>query len=205
VSDNNLLGTFSLQNLPPMPKGKVEVEVTFELDTDGILHVSAVDKSSISGASSSSAEGSTNASHITISNDKSRLSADEIRSMLLVSDLFAESEAEEEASLVARRGLQIYVESVRKALTESEGDVLSVDEKENVSKALAVTESWLEEHDPSSTATSAETDDTTTSSSLSASSADISAQQHRLEELIQPSLRKLVQLEQIIGGMKISS
>jgi heat shock protein 5 len=68
VKDNHLLGKFDLTDIPPMPKGKPEVEVTFEIDDDGILSVEAVEKSA----------GSRN--QIVITNDKGRLSKEEIES-----------------------------------------------------------------------------------------------------------------------------
>ena len=68
VKDNHLLGRFDLTDIPPMPKGKPEIEVTFELDDNGILSVSAVEKS----------KGSKN--QIVITNDQGRLSKEEIDS-----------------------------------------------------------------------------------------------------------------------------
>lgn len=69
VKDNHLLGKFDLTDIPPMPKGKPEIEVTFEIDDDGILSVEAVEKSA----------GSRN--QIVITNDKGRLSKEEIESI----------------------------------------------------------------------------------------------------------------------------
>ncbi len=70
TKDNNLLGTFNLSGIPPAPRGVPKIEVTFDLDANGILNVSARDTST--GKSEK----------ITISNDKGRLSKDEIDKML---------------------------------------------------------------------------------------------------------------------------
>lgn len=70
TKDNNLLGTFNLSGIPPAPRGVPKIEVTFDLDANGILNVSAKDSST--GKSEK----------ITITNDKGRLSKDEIEKML---------------------------------------------------------------------------------------------------------------------------
>lgn len=70
TKDNNLLGTFNLSGIPPAPRGVPKIEVTFDLDANGILNVSAKDSST--GKSEK----------ITITNDKGRLSKDEIDKML---------------------------------------------------------------------------------------------------------------------------
>lgn len=72
VKDNHLLGKFDLTDIPPMGKGKPEVEVTFEIDDDGILSVEAIEKSA----------GSRN--QIVITNDKGRLSKEEIESKYFI-------------------------------------------------------------------------------------------------------------------------
>ncbi|KAG1795021.1 putative heat shock cognate protein [Suillus plorans] len=70
TKDNNLLGKFELSGIPPAPRGVPQIEVTFDIDANGILNVSASDKTT----------GKSN--HITITNDKGRLSAEEIEQMV---------------------------------------------------------------------------------------------------------------------------
>ena len=70
TKDNNLLGEFELTGIPPMPKGKAELEVSFNIDANGILNVSATDK--LTGRKN----------NIVISNDRERLSAEEIERMV---------------------------------------------------------------------------------------------------------------------------
>ena len=70
TKDNHLLGTFSLDGIPPAPRGVPQIEVTFDVDANGILNVSAVDK------------GTTKSNKITITNEKGRLSKEEIEKMV---------------------------------------------------------------------------------------------------------------------------
>merc|ERR1719240_1609813 len=82
TKDNNLLGKFELSGIPPAPRGVPQIEVTFDIDANGILNVSAVDKSTGSKQS------------ITITNDKGRLSKEEIEKMVNDAESFkAEDEA----------------------------------------------------------------------------------------------------------------
>ena len=88
TKDNNLLGKFHLDGIPPMPRGVPQIEVTFDIDADGILNVSAVEKST----------GKEN--KITIKNEKGRLSADEIEKMVQEAEKFkAEDEANKQLTL----------------------------------------------------------------------------------------------------------
>merc|ERR1711876_3670 len=70
TKDNHLLGKFNLEGIPPAPRGTPQIEVTFDIDANGILNVSAADKAT------------GKAEKITITNDKGRLSADEIERMV---------------------------------------------------------------------------------------------------------------------------
>lgn len=70
TKDNHILGKFNLENIPPAPRGVPQIEVTFDIDANGILNVSAVDK------------GTGKKNNITITNDKGRLSKEEIEKMV---------------------------------------------------------------------------------------------------------------------------
>ena len=76
TKDNNLLGSFNLEGIPPAPRGTPKIEVTFDIDANGIMNVSAADK--ISGKSN----------QITIKNDKGRLSKEEIERMVSESERY---------------------------------------------------------------------------------------------------------------------
>jgi L1 cell adhesion molecule like protein len=190
--DNNLLGTFELCGIPSARKGVPVIEVTFDLDSDGILHVSAVDRTNDKSGS--------NASHITISNDKSRLSAAEIRGMLLLSELFREEDLEQEALVCARQNLRAYAGVVAATLQgEGVADKLEGGEREAVAQALREVEAWLAEHEDATAAstTAATEGDVTTSAAAAAttgvslSAADFASRQTNLELVVQPLLKKL--------------
>jgi molecular chaperone DnaK len=129
ASGNKSLGQFNLEGIPPSPRGMPQIEVTFDIDANGILHVSAKDK----------ATGKENKITIKAS---SGLSEAEIERM--VKD--AESHAEEDRKLLetvqARNGLDAMVHSVRKSLGEY-GDKVSADEKEKIETALKDAEELL--------------------------------------------------------------
>jgi heat shock protein 1/8 len=104
--DCNRLGQFTLEGIPPMPRGIPQIEVTFDVDANGILNVSAAEKST----------GKSN--KITITNDKSRLSKDEIERLVAESEKFADEDKERLARVEARNGLEGYLYNVRNSLNE---------------------------------------------------------------------------------------
>merc|ERR1719451_291727 len=86
TKDNNLLGKFNLDGIPPMPRGQPQIDVTFDIDANGILNVSAVEKST------------GKEQKITITNDKGRLSQDEIERMVEEAERYkAEDDANQSA------------------------------------------------------------------------------------------------------------
>ncbi len=129
ATGNKSLGQFNLEGIPPSPRGMPQIEVTFDIDANGILHVSAKDK----------ATGKENKITIKAS---SGLSEAEIERM--VKD--AESHAEEDRKLLetvqARNGLDAMVHSVRKSLGEY-GDKVGADDKAKIEEALKEAEELL--------------------------------------------------------------
>lgn len=106
TKDNNCLGKFQLDGIPPMPRGVPQIEVSFDVDANGILNVTAAEKST--GKSQK----------ITITNDKGRLSKADIERMVQEASTF-EAEDKERMELVeARNGLESYVYNVRNSLTD---------------------------------------------------------------------------------------
>merc|ERR1712137_933851 len=101
TADNHKLGTFNLEGIPPAPRGVPQIEVTFDLDANGILNVSAQDKKS----------GNRNA--ITITNDTGRLSKEDIDKMVRDAEQFAEQDKAHARKVQARNGLESYAYSVR--------------------------------------------------------------------------------------------
>lgn len=106
TKDNNLLGKFQLDGIPPMPRGVPQIEVSFDVDANGILNVTAAEKST--GKSQK----------ITITNDKGRLSKDDIERMVSeAADFEAEDKARMEV-VEARNGLESYVYNIRNSIQE---------------------------------------------------------------------------------------
>lgn len=106
TKDNNLLGKFQLDGIPPMPRGVPQIEVTFDVDANGILNVSAVEKST----------GKSN--KITITNDKARLSKEEIEKLVAESEKYAAEDKERMERVEARNGLESYLYNVRNSVRE---------------------------------------------------------------------------------------
>ena len=131
--DNNLLGKFHLDGIPPMPRGVPQVEVTFDIDANGILNVTAVEKST----------GKEKA--ITITNDSSRLSSDDIERMVAEAEKWKAEDEEQKARVEAKNGLENYAYGVRNALSE-EGlaSKLSNDDKVCVEAAVDEAVAWLD-------------------------------------------------------------
>ena len=131
TKDNNRLGTFDLMGIPPAPRGVPQIEVTFDMDANGILNVSAKEM------------GSGNAKNITIKNDKGRLSQAEIDRMVNEAEKYAAEDEKQKQKITARNSLEGYVFGVKQAL-ESSGEKLSASEKEEAKRACDETIKWLD-------------------------------------------------------------
>merc|ERR1719265_1362016 len=106
TKDNNLLGKFHLDGIPPAPRGVPQVEVTFDIDANGILNVSAQDKST------------GKANQITITNEKGRLSQSEIDRMVQEAEKFKAEDDLNKAKIEAKNGLENYCFTMRNTLNE---------------------------------------------------------------------------------------
>lgn len=106
TKDNNCLGKFQLDGIPPMPRGVPQIEVSFDVDANGILNVTAAEKST--GKSQK----------ITITNDKGRLSKDDIERMVQEASTFEAEDKERMEVVEARNGLESYVYNVRNSLND---------------------------------------------------------------------------------------
>ncbi|XP_046552332.1 LOW QUALITY PROTEIN: heat shock protein 70 B2-like [Haliotis rubra] len=131
TKDNNILGKFELTGIPPAPRGVPQIEVTFNIDANGILNVSAVDKST----------GKSN--NVTISNDQSRLSKADIDRMVSEAEKYKEEDEKHRERIAARNHLENYVFSVRASVDEMGSKLEDVD-KQTVSKACEETLRWLD-------------------------------------------------------------
>jgi len=136
TKQNHKLGQFELSGIPPAPRGQPQIEVTFEIDTDGILNVSAQDK------------GTGNRQAITITNDSGRLSKEEIDRMVEEAEQFAEEDKKVKERVDAKNAFENYMHSMR-STTEGSGDnkglseKLDDEEKEQIKTALKDGEEWL--------------------------------------------------------------
>ena len=133
TKDNHLLGTFDLGGIPPAPRGVPQIEVTFDLDANGILNVNAVEK------------GTGKAQKITITNDKGRLSKEDIDKMVKSAEEFKEADEKLRQRVEAKNGLEGYVYNIRNTLKNGDTDAA----KEAWQKAEPIVEDairWLEEN-----------------------------------------------------------
>ena len=158
TKDNNMLGKFQLEGIPPIPRGVPQIEVTFDIDANGILNVSAVEK------------GSGKSSKITITNDKARLSKDEIELMVLEAEQHAADDKLRMERVEARNGLESYLYNVRNSLADKLKEALGEDTPV-VEKAIEEGLAWLAENE------NAQTD-------------DFKEKQKEVEGIIMPILKK---------------
>ena len=131
TKDNNLLGRFELTGIPPAPRGVPQIEVVFDIDANGIMTVTAQDKST--GKSS----------HVTIKNDKGRLSKEDIDRMVNDAERYRDEDEKQRQRVEARNKLEAYVFSVRQAINDA-GQNLSNEDKEAAKKKCEDTLSWLD-------------------------------------------------------------
>ncbi|CAJ0610164.1 unnamed protein product [Cylicocyclus nassatus] len=134
TKDNHQLGKFDLTNIPPAPRGVPQIEVTFEIDVNGILHVTAEDK------------GTGNKNKITITNDQNRLSPEDIERMINDAEKFAEDDKKVKEQVEARNELESYSYSLKNQIDDNEklGGKLDADDKKTIEVAVDETISWLE-------------------------------------------------------------
>ncbi len=141
IKDNHLLGSFDLTGIPPAPRGTPQIEVTFEIDANGILQVSAKDK------------GTGSENKITITNDNNRLSDDEIQKMIEDAEKYAEEDKVLKERTDAKNELESYAYSLKRQLDDKEalGGKISDDEKEQISAIVEEKLEWLKENDEADT------------------------------------------------------
>jgi len=133
TKDNNLLGKFDLNNIPPMPRGQPQIEVTFNVDANGILQVEAAEKSTGKKAA------------ITIKAEKGRLSDEEIDRMVQEAEKFKEQDAQYAAKVEARNALESYVFSLKNSLTGLEKPLGETDYA-TLKTAIDDALKWLEDN-----------------------------------------------------------
>ena len=173
TKNNHLLGKFDLTGIPPAPRGVPQIEVTFEIDVNYMLRVSAEDK------------GTGNKEKITITNDQNRLSPKDIEKMVNDAEKFADDDKKVKEKVEARNELESYAYSLKNQIGDKEklGGKLSEDEKETISKAVEEKISWLDKNQD------ADVD-------------DFKKQKKELEDVVQPIVSKLYQGQGGQGGQE---
>ena len=170
TKDNNILGKFQLDGIPPAPRGVPQIEVTFDLDANGILNVSAVDKAS------------GKEQKITITNDKGRLSKDDIEKMVSEAAKYEEQDKIYKERIESRNGLESFCYNLKNTVSGELGSKMDESDKNTiVSKAEEII-SWLDSH---SDATKEEYDE----------------KQKEIEGVSNPIMTKLYQSGATGGGM----
>lgn len=133
VKDNNKLGEFMLEGIPPLPRGQPQIEVSLELDSNGILNVSAAEKST--GKSK----------NIQIKNDKGRLSKEDLDRMVKEAETYADEDKRIRETIEERNKLEQYVYSVSHSLTDLK-DKLSQEDRSTLENATNELKEWVTSH-----------------------------------------------------------
>ncbi|VDM04923.1 unnamed protein product [Schistocephalus solidus] len=166
TKDNHFLGKFDLTGIPPAPRGVPQIEVTFEVDVNGILRVTAEDK------------GTGKKSNIVINKETNRLNAEEIERMINDAEKFSEQDNRVKERVEARNELEGLAFSLKTQLNDKEklAGKLSDSDKESVEKAAQEAIDWLEKNPQ-------------------AEAQECKDQKKKLEEVVQPIMSKLYQQE----------
>jgi len=165
TKDNHQLGKFELTGIPPAPRGVPQIEVSFEIDANGILQVSAADK------------GTGKAEKITITADKGRLSEEEIERMVREAEEFAEEDKKVQGRINARNGLESYLYNLKNTLSDEEKGIsekIEAAEKNELLSLIDESLDWLEENPE-------------------AEGEEYSAKQKEVEQVANPIMRKVYQ------------
>ncbi|KAF9579482.1 70-kilodalton heat shock protein [Lunasporangiospora selenospora] len=135
TKDNNLLGKFELTGIPPAPRGVPQIEVIFDVDANGILNVSATEKST------------GRANKITITNDKGRLSKEEIERMVSEAEKYKAEDEAAAARIQAKNGLESFAFNIKNTLNDEKvGGKLTAEDKKKLEDACGDVISWLDQN-----------------------------------------------------------
>ncbi|KAJ3289675.1 molecular chaperone bip1 [Rhizoclosmatium globosum] len=163
TKDNNLLGKFDLNGIPPAPRGTPQIEVTFEISVDGLLRVAAHDK------------GTGKSESITITNDKGRLTEEEIERMVREAEQFAEEDQLLKEKIEAKNGLENYIYQIKQQVTDEDklGGKIDEDDKKAILDAIKEANEWVD------------------ANIATATKEDIDEQKSELEAIVNPITSKL--------------
>jgi len=161
VKDNHLLGKFDLTGIAPAPRGQPQIEVTFSIDENSIMNVSAKD------------QGTNKEESITITNDKGRLTQEEIDRMIKEAEEFAEEDKKAKEQIDARNNLDQYIHSMKNTVEDPDKlkDKLSEEDKNTINDAVKESQTWFE-------------------ANQSATAEEYGEQQKKLESICNPIISK---------------
>jgi heat shock protein 1/8 len=133
TKDNNKLGGFHLDGIAPAPRGVPQIEVTFDIDANGVMNISAQDKASAK------------SQQITITNDTDRLTQDDIERMVAEAEKYAAEDEAMKGKVEAKNALENYAYSMRNSINDEKlKDKLEAEDKETIDKAVTETTAWLD-------------------------------------------------------------
>merc|ERR1712088_506346 len=133
TKDNNLLGKFELSGIPPAPRGVPQIEVTFDIDANGILNVNAKDKNTGKDEK------------ITIKNDKGRLSQEEVERMVAEAEKYAKEDEAQKSRIEAKNGLESYVFNMKQSIEDEKvADKISEEDKKAVKDKCDEAVAWID-------------------------------------------------------------
>lgn len=168
TKDNNKLGEFNLMGIPPMPRGIPQIEITYDVDANGILNVSALEKSS--GKSES----------IVVTNDKGRLSKEEVEKMIAEAEQFKDDDEKAAEKITERNNLETYVYQIKSLIDNPEkqdmiNEVLG-DSKETIVSNINEVQEWLDNN-------------------MSAEANEYKEKKENFENIVKPLMMKLMENE----------
>jgi L1 cell adhesion molecule like protein len=163
TKDNHQLGKFNLEGIPPAPRGIPQIEVTFDVDANGIMNVSAVDKTT--GKSSK----------ITITNEKGRLSKDDIERLVKDAEKYKEEDEKVKKRVEAKNQLENYLYQIKNTLNDEKlKDKIGPDDKSTITNTVDEGLKWIETHQ-------------------NADAEEYEAKQKEIEAIFNPIITKLYQ------------
>jgi heat shock 70kDa protein 1/2/6/8 len=134
TKSNRLLGQFELTGIPPSPRGVPQIEVSFDVDANGILSISAADK------------GTGKVESLTITSEKGRLSEEEIDRMVKEAEEYAEQDAREKATIQSKNELEAYLYNLKNSVSENLAEKMSEGDKSTLLTTVDEALVWLEDH-----------------------------------------------------------
>ena len=133
---NNMLGNFQLEDIPPAPRGVPQIEVSFDVDANGIMNIEACEK------------GTGKKNNITISNDKGRLTAEDIEGMVQEAEKYKEEDEKIQEKIESKNKLEAFVYQVKSTISDEKvTDKIESDDLTTINTVLNDVESWLNVED----------------------------------------------------------